>query len=581
MRKITPQNLAKIPFPLNDVVTKVVPAPTEGWDAISPLASMDPKRAPIMDNWVPRPGWIELRAGFVPWAWIGSSTPVNTLMVYRALGVERLFAAAGSHIFEVTNTGTTGTYTTPVSGLSDSHWQYVNFTPPLAATVIQCVNGIDRMQMFNGTSWLKEGTDFNITGLPAGLTSAQIINISAQKRRFWYVLTNGSGAGSTVCAYMPTDAIQGAIAGSIDLGALWTKGGYLVAIGDWTVDGGAGPQDYTVFLSSRGQVSIYAGTDPTNAAAWALVATFDLSPPISRRCMTRVGSDLGLITLQGIIPLSTALPFDPSADRSVAITARIQNAMADDALDASANFGWQFLTYPSETLAFLNVPLVENVQQVQLVMNTLTGAWCRFTGWNANCFEIFNDNLYLGGNDGTINWAYQGSLDLNTSISASVQCAFNYFDDPGRLKRITMVQPLLTASGNITPTISIDEDFALSTQTASISILSGGAQWDVGEWDVSLWAGGSMTINPWLSVEAIGHALAVHMSVNVTPQTAILNQQIGEFDIGIFDSATFDSGISNLAPQLQINAFNTILELGGFISLLLGILLSCGERLIT
>ena len=41
----------KITYLAPDVQTKVVPAPVDGWDAISPLAEMDPKRAPILNNW--------------------------------------------------------------------------------------------------------------------------------------------------------------------------------------------------------------------------------------------------------------------------------------------------------------------------------------------------------------------------------------------------------------------------------------------------------------------------------------------------------------------------------------------------
>ena len=202
------------------------------------------------------------------------------------------------------------------------------------------------------------------------------------------MLGDGSGGGSTVCAFMPTDAIMGAIAGTIDLGANWTKGGYLVSVTDWTVDGGNGPQDYMVFLSNRGQATIYSGTDPTSATAWTLVGTFELAPPIGARCCTQIGSDVAIITQQGVVPLSQALPFDPSAERSVAITARIQNAMAQAAAQGLSLFGWQLITYAPEQVSILNVPQVENNTQVQYVMNTLTGAWCQFTGWNANCFNI-------------------------------------------------------------------------------------------------------------------------------------------------------------------------------------------------
>lgn len=85
MRKA--QTSQKIPTPAPDVVSKVIPVPTDGWDAISPLASMDPKRAPILNNWIPRPGWVELRQGYFPWVLLDAmTTPVETLLVRRACG---------------------------------------------------------------------------------------------------------------------------------------------------------------------------------------------------------------------------------------------------------------------------------------------------------------------------------------------------------------------------------------------------------------------------------------------------------------------------------------------------------------
>src|ERR1700719_5226788 len=131
------QDDSKQPFPRSDVITKIIPAPTDGFDALSPLASMDQKRAPILQNWVPRPGWVELRAGYLIWATTGATyltgQPVETLIIYRALGSEQMFAAAGGKIFNVT---TQFTQPTPVvSGLSGNRWQWVNFTPALGTTV--------------------------------------------------------------------------------------------------------------------------------------------------------------------------------------------------------------------------------------------------------------------------------------------------------------------------------------------------------------------------------------------------------------------------------------------------------------
>jgi hypothetical protein len=195
-------------------------------------------------------------------------------------------------------------------------------------------------------------------------------------------------------------------------------------------------------------------------------------------------------------------------------------------------------------------------------MNALTGAWCQFTGWNANCFEIFGERLYFGDNAGMVQRAYEGGLDGGDAIPADMQCAYNYFDDPGRTKRITMVQPLMTAGGPITPTLSVDEDFDVTNDVAPLTILTGGAVWDQAEWDQATWPNATVQVKNWQSVQAIGHALAIHMTVNVSTQTTTA---IGEFDIAQFDVGQFDNGSSNIAPVLQVNAFNAIMELGGFI----------------
>lgn len=547
----------KVPTPAADVITKVVPVPTDGWDAISPLASMDPKRAPILNNWIPRPGWVELRKGYFPWVLLdATTTPVETLLVRRAQGSEQMFAAAGNTIYDVSDMAM---FAVAITGLNSARWQYTNFTPALGTTVIQLCNGIDTLRQYNGTVWSIPA----ITGLPNGLTTSAIINIHAQKRRLWYVLGNGAGGGSTVAAFMPTDAITGAIAGTIDLGANWAKGGYMVAIADWTVDGSSGPQDYVCFISSRGQVSIYSGVDPTDASNWTLAGTFDLSPPISLRCATKIGSDVGFITQQGVIPLSQALPYEEGASRSVSITARIQNAMVEAANVGMDLFGWQLISFAPETVAIVNVPQVENSTQVQFVMNTLTGAWCQFNGWNANCFEIYNNQLFFGGNVGDINKGFVGSSDFDNTILADMQCAYNYFDAPGRIKRMTAVQPFITAGETVIPYISVDVDFKIAPQTSPIQILNGGALWDVAIWDTSVWFGSIVQTTDWLSAQAMGHALAIHLTLNVASSSTTGSQ--GIFDFSFFDDAEFDSGIDTTSTLLRVNAFNSILELGGFI----------------
>jgi hypothetical protein len=538
-----PKTLQKMPLLAPDVRSAPVDAPVGGWDAISPLAKMDPKYAVVLDNWVPRTAYVELRKGYQAWAQGLATSPVETLMTYRPQNTpEVLFAACGGGIWNVSSQGG------PVkvfSGLGNNRWQYINFTPSGGANYLYAVNGVDAPLLYNGTVWSRPTITVG--------TASTFRNIYVHKRRIWFVQNQ-----STRAWFLGTDAIQGA-ATQLDLGALMTKGGYLVAMGTWTIDGGLGPDDYAVFTSSRGELIIYKGTDPTSASAWSLVGVFDFPPPLGYRCFTRMGSDLWMITTQGVIPVSQGLPFDPAASRSATITSRIQNAMLQAGEAGQNLFGWQLMHYPNQAIAILNVPVVENSSQQQFVTNLLTGAWCRFTGWNANCFEIFNDLLYFGDNIGNVNLAYSGASDLVNPIIADMKCAFNYFGDFGRLKRMTMAEPLLITSGAITPTMSVDVDFADVSPSAPVSTITPtGAIYNISVYNTGLYATGNTSLVTWISTEAQGRALAVRMKVNVLP-TGNISQSV--FDTGVFDTAVFD-GLSSTDATLQINAFNVMLEYG-------------------
>jgi hypothetical protein len=550
MRKV--KTTQKIQYLAPEVEAKVIPSPTDGWDQISPLAEMDPKRAPILTNWVPRPGYVEARQGYYVWNNIGTA-PVETIMVYRpANGGQTMFAASGSSIFNVSNYAVQNQV---VTGLGSARWQWTNFTTsatPPVVSVLQCVNGVDPLYQWNGTAWSTPV----ITGLSFGDTTANFINIFAQKQRLWYIVAN-----STRVYFLGTDAIQGAVAGFQDLGTLFSRGGSLLAMADWTIDGGNGPQDYVAFISTQGQIALYAGTDPTNASAWSLVGVFTIAPPIGYRCAWQIGSDVGIITQQGVLPISQVLPFDPSADRSVAITARIQNAMAQAAQNGADLFGWQLMTYPMQQLLVLNIPLEENAAQQQFVMNTLTGAWCEFTGWNANCFEVFNNQLYFGDNSGNVGLAYSGLTDAGAGVVLDMQCAFNWFDEPGKEKRMTMIQPLLTTQGTVSPALAVDTDFFTSSVVNTINITGAGAVWDTAIWDQSLWSTGTTNYTSWLSVEAIGHAFAARM--HFTLPSSGTEGSLPVFDVAMFDDSTFDKGFNGEAIVLQVNAFNALLETGG------------------
>jgi len=544
---------------------KPVQSPIGGWDAISPLADMEPKYAVSLQNWFPRPGWVEMRGGYNTWVNLGPGA-VNSLMVYRPAAppagsnvvsvAEKLFAAVGSVIYDASTAGVPATSKT---GLTSDKFQYTNFNVPGGSSYLVACNGSDNVQFYDGTNW----TTQTITGTIGSfnLTQTNLVSVISHQQRLFFVEQN-----STRVWYLPVQSISG-VANVIDVGSFANRGGYVQNISVFTLDGGNGPNAMLLILTNRGQAIIYAGVDPTNATTWTLVGVFDLPTPIGRRCMTKIGSDVAVVTTSGLIPISKALPFNPAAQRETAFTLRIQNAFLQAAQNYSTTFGWETALYPNQTMILVNIPLGSGLA-TQYVMNTLTGAWCSFTGWNAQCFERFNDNLYFGDNIGAVNLAYTGRTDLANYIQADMKCAFNYFGTPGLVKNMTMAKPYIVADGSITPTMGVDIDFGSSNIVAPVSTSSAlGGTWDSGVWDTAVWGGGYITIANWYSVNALGTALALRMKINYSGQGTTTVTNVGVFDTGVFDSAVFDgTGVltaNTNIPVLQVTAFETIQEPGG------------------
>jgi hypothetical protein len=508
-----------------------MPAPTEGWDTTSPLAEMSPKRAIQLDNWFPQAEYIELRKGFTRHRPTGVTDPVETLVVYSGASGSKQFAIAGGDIYETTASGAVGpTPDATITGLANSRIQYVNFVGT-GGQYAWCCNGAD-------LPFTYDGTVFALTPAITGITAQDVINVNIHKNRIWMVLKE-----STTVAYLDVDAIGGA-ATEFELGGLMSKGGYVMAMGTWSRDAGSGPDDYAVFATSRGQIIIYAGTDPDNAATWELIGVFDLGAPLGRRCFRKVGSDLAIISIDGCYPLSTALSLDRGAVERVAITKNIQRAMNDATRSYGSSFGWEVTSYPKGNMAIINVPLVENVTQHQYVMNTLTGAWCRFTGQNANCWEVMDDRLFFGGNDGVVYEADVAGADYTAAFTAIMKTSFQYYGNRGAKKRWTMVQPLVTTNYAVAVNFLIDVDFKDTTTYSYLSTqgVTNGSLWGQMIWGRDNWSRGQFTLTDWLSTAALGQSAALKIRVDV-PQDA-----------------------ESTRPSLvQVNGFNLTLETGEFI----------------
>jgi hypothetical protein len=477
-----------------------LPAPTGGWNARDSVSDMAPNDAVSLENFFPGTSDVFMRYGHTRFS-TGFPAQVETIMIYNSGTTSKMFGISNGAIYDATAGGAIGA--AAVSGLGNSRWEYINNTTA-AGTYIQLVNGTDVMQVYTGSAWKKDGdgAPYDITGV----VSSTLSNICNHKFRVWFVQKN-----TLKSWYLATGAIGGA-ATAFDLSAVAQEGGYLVAMFTWTIDAGFGVDDLLCFVTSQGEVIVYRGTDPSSATTWALVGIWRIGAPIGKRCGIKFAGDLLLITQDGVYPMSGALQSSRTNPR-VALTDKIQFATSVAVSSYGSNFGWQLLAFPKENMLFLNVPIAEGSTQQQYVMNTITKAWCNFTGWAANCWELFNDSPYFGGST-FIGKAWNTIGDNGANISANGLQAFNYFGANGIQKRCTMIRPVLLTDGSPGASANVNFDFDKSDTTGTLSFTpTTYGTWDSAVWDVGIWGGGLNVSKLWQGAYGIGYAIAPRLKV--------------------------------------------------------------------
>jgi hypothetical protein len=555
-------------------VTASVTAPIGGWNARDSIADMSPIDAVTLNNFYPTPTDVQLRLGYTQYS-TGITGQVNTLMNYSGTSSQKLFAAAGTKIYNAD----TSTATQVVTGLTSDKFQYVNMAN-IGGQYLTAVNGTDANLVFNGTNWIttanistaqtitsitRSGTtatmttasahglvtgnqitvagavasDYNgtfivtVTGAttltytmlttPAanatvvgtytvaqyitGVDSKNLIHVNLFKNRLYYTEKN-----SMKVWYLPTDSIGGA-ALALDFGGIARMGGYIQAMGTWTIDAGQGADDYAVFVTNNGEIIVYNGTDPSDPTKWALKGVWQLGQTFNRKCFLKWAGDLLLLTQDGLVPLASALQ-SSRLDPRVNVTDKIYYAISQAATLYSGNFGWQIAYFASNNMLLINVPTSTGTQQ--FVMHTISKAWAQFTGINATCFELHNELLYFGGN-GFVGQYWNGYSDNGSNINASVQQAYSYFDAPGQLKRYTLVRPIIqTDNGFPSILCGINVDFDYQNQLGQIAFNPASTDlgsWDNAVWDVNTW-GGNLSINRiWQGVTGLGFSAGINMSV--------------------------------------------------------------------
>jgi len=477
-----------------------IPAPMGGLNTRDSVDMLPPTDAIRLDNFFPARSHVQVRNGYEDHV-TGLPSTVQSLMVYNSGTANTMFAASGTAVYDVTSAGAVGSAV--ITSLSNAQFQWVNITTSGGSFLFIC-NGEDAPRHWNGSAWA--------TPTLSGVTATDIVSVESFKERLFFVFND-----SLTFGFLPINAVAGTVA-EFDLGSVYSLGGQIQAIGTWTRDGGAGPEDNALFWTDQGEIAMYAGTDPADASLWSLVGVYRVGRPIGRRCILNVGSDCYLITENGILPMTQVLGTGEAAPNR-AISDKISLTYNESVVSYRSVFGWEGELYPRGGYGLFNAPASTSGEFVQYVVNLETGAWARFRDQNAYTWTVFDSDLYFGGNT-KVHKADTGTDDSGTAIQATAKTAFIYFGERKGPTRYTAIRPVMASDSALEISIGFDVDYRDGTSTLVPSATtSGTSSWDTSPWDTTPWAGPINTQLDWLSVAAIGWNAAVRIRTMTDSQS--------------------------------------------------------------
>lgn len=450
-------------------------APVKGLNTKTALLAMPPTGAVVLENFIPFPDRLESRPGSVHWL-TGLANAGRRLHVYNGVsGTSSLWVTTDAGIYNATAGGAVG-----AAAIALTNGETIATSIATGAgSYLMVVNGVDTLKQYNGTTWSSVAT-FGAT------STATYSYIETYRQRLFLVKEN-----SLEIEYLAVNSISGA-ATNYPMGAIFRRGGYIVAMATWTIDSGVGPDDHLVIVTSEGEVGVFAGNDP---ATWAFRGVFYLGRPLGKRPLLKYGGDLLFLCELGLYPLSSALQ-STAVDRIQPITENIRtlfNAAASTFFSAE---GWQIIAQPEIPLLIVNIP--SSPMRKQFVMHPQTGAWTVFTGWDAISFAKMGAKLYFStGNSVEI---VGGTADNGSEIVCTMLQAYGKMGSMG-LKQVALCRPYLESGERVSVITGISDDFTDAQDVNSI-LYSGEtlSLWGTGIWGEAIWSGEVRFIQDWQTV---------------------------------------------------------------------------------
>lgn len=366
------------------------------------------------------------------------------------------------------------------------------------------------------------GADFG------SLTSADMSYVWAYNERVYFAQKDSLSSW-----YLAVDSVGGS-ATEFPLIGVFDLGGSLLFGQRWSLESGGegGLSDQNTFVSTQGEVAIYQGIDPGDAASWRLVGVYRIGRPLGKHAFIRGGGDLAIATTVGLVPLSRAISLDVTALNVATVSYKIADAWTE-AVQLRGDSNWRTGIWPERKMAIVSPPdLQGSSSPVMFVSNTETGAWAPFTNWQALCMTVFRGELYFGSPNGRVFRANATGLDDGEPYTGVVVPLFDDLGAPASAKIGTVARAVTRSNLRLVDRIDLLTDYNLTLPAPPDAPPAPAANvWGEAVWGQAVWGAVTPTVigNSWRSVGGAGYTLAPCYQVT-SGSIAPLDAEVISFD---------------------------------------------------
>jgi hypothetical protein len=445
----------------------IIMPPTGGWNTKDPLVSMEPQYAIETNNFYSNGRSVDVRKGSQQYA-------KNIGIAFGSIRSMWEFAlqSGTKKLVGITDNGTP--FSISAGGTQTNLSGGTKYVPGYSQAVV-----------FMNKLFMK-GDDtapvYYWDGVAGSITAAAFVGPSGDdlalycpavyKDRLYFVgddLSIWYGA-----PYQITGALE-----QYDFQSEFTLGGQLYFCGLASQVGVNNNQFFAV-ISSQGETLIYSGSYP-DSDTWEKVGHYYMPPPAGRRAFFYWGTNLVIITLQGVVLLSDVMRAEGDL---VFLSENINDQFIEALQGMTPGLRDQFVTgvyYPAGNMLIFNIYFDNGIKEgVQYVMNTITRSWWRWSGLTAYAWSTYDENLYFGtyaGNTGAkIFIADSDYYDEDPENEGAVKtrtiklrCAYNYFAGTQLEKKFQYCIPYVYQSEGLALTLDINTDYSDTAATSTVT----------------------------------------------------------------------------------------------------------------